>query len=511
MGGWTVNQNTDILSSEKAYQSLFQYQPTAAFLLEANGMISLVNDRFEKLSGKSKHEVENRLSWIHFAHPDDKESLMDAFLENLKKERVNGFSIRTRFNTGKGYVNVFVKATEIPADIRKILVQVQELDSEGLLKDYSLSDSDYRWRSYLMESLDIIVILDLSGNIIFINKTFSGGSGESVLGRNIFEILRLEEGIKLQVGVNRVLQTGKADSIEEWSSFTGRRSHYFVRISPVTRLGETEAVLLTVSDTTKQRETDTDRLRRMEAQRHRQKLEALGTLAAGVAHEINNPLTGILNYAEIVKEQVEENESLRRNVEVIIRESERISGIVRSLLGFAHKEEGIKAHVSTAEILHSSIQLLLPFLVRDGIEVDEGNLFAETDSGPEVPLVMGEPQKLKQVFLNLITNARDSLNEKFPLGGALKSISVSQDVVVRNQQKSVRVTVKDNGIGIGEENLTRIFDPFFTTKPTSVGTGLGLSVSYDIIREMGGDIEIESKEGEFACFHVILPVAEKNS
>lgn len=507
-----MSPNGNVLSSgDNSYRSLFQYQPMAAFLVEADGTISLVNQKFELLSGKKKFEIENRLSWTYFAHPDDKESLMDAFLSGFKKERDYGFSIRTRFNTGKGYVNVFVRATDIPAENRQVLVQVQELDEEGLLKEYSLSDSDYRWRSFLMEGLDIVVILDLSGNILFINKTLSGGSVEGVIGRNVFEILKLEDGIKLQSCIGRVLQSGRPDSIEEWSSFTGRRSHYFVRISPVTRLGEIEAVLLTISDTTKQRETDSDRLKRMESQRHRQKLEALGTLAAGVAHEINNPLTGILNYAEIVRDQVENNESLKKNVEVIIRESERISGIVRSLLGFAHKEEGIRAYISTGEILHSSIQLLMPFLIRDGIAIEEGELFPVSDSHADTPLVLGEPQKLKQVFLNLITNARDSLNEKFPSGSVEKRIMVSQDLVVRNKTKYVRITVKDNGIGISEENIPRIFDPFFTTKPTSVGTGLGLSVSYDIIREMSGEIELESQAGDYAVFHVLLPASEKNS
>ncbi|TGJ99406.1 PAS domain-containing sensor histidine kinase [Leptospira semungkisensis] len=510
-----MSQENSILLSDsgtRSYETLFEYQPLAAFLVEADGTISLVNHRFELLSGKTKQDIQNRMKWTQFAHPDDIESLMDAFLNNFQKQhKPHLFTARTRLFNGSAYRKVFIRANRIPTANETILVQLQELDEEGLLKDYSLEDSDYRWRSFLMEGLDIVVILDLSGNILFVNKTLTGASAEEVQGRNLFQILKKTDALKLQSFISKVLVTGNAESVEEWSSFTGKKSHYFIRISPVTKQGEISAILLTVSDTTKQKESDSDRLRRMESQRHRQKLEALGTLAAGVAHEINNPLTGILNYAELVKEQVEENETLLRNVEVIIRESERISGIVRSLLGFAHKEEGIKAHVSTGEIMHSSIQLLLPFLSKDAIIMEGVDTLIDSEKNMDIPLVIGEPQKLKQVFLNLITNARDSLNDKFPFPSEKKRIIVGQRQLFRNGERYVEVTVKDFGIGIREENINRIFDPFFTTKPTTVGTGLGLSVSYDIVREMSGDMDVESVEDEYAVFHVILPAAEKIS
>lgn len=506
-----MNHENNLLTtaSSSQYRSLFEHQPLAAFLVEADGTIALVNQKFEDISGKKKSEIEGRMRWCQFAHPDDKESLMDAFLDRSRHEVPKVFSARTRLLSATGYKKVYVRATRIPTEEGRVLVQLQELDEEGLLKDYSLEDSDYRWRSFLMEGMDFVVIMDLNGNVLFINRTFTGVPTEEIQGKNFFEVLKTSDALKLQAVISRVLNTGKPEAFEEWSSFTGKRSHYYIRISPVTKQGEISAILLAISDTTQQKESDSDRLRRMESQRHRQKLEALGTLAAGVAHEINNPLTGILNYAELVRTQVEENESLSKNMEVIIRESERISGIVRSLLGFAHKEEGIKAHVSTGEILYSSIQLLLPFLVRDGIRVEGMDDLVDPDS--EIPLVIGEPQKLKQVFLNLITNARDSLNEKYPFETDLKKIKVSQSVFERGDTRFVRITVKDWGLGIGDENLNRIFDPFFTTKPTTVGTGLGLSVSYEIVREMGGDIEVESSEEEYATFHIMIPASEKIS
>ncbi|WP_367898919.1 PAS domain S-box protein [Leptospira sp. WS58.C1] len=502
-------KNTLAAASSSEYRTLFEHQPLAAFLVERDGTITLVNQKFEDISGKKKSEIEGRMRWCHFAHPDDKESLLDAFLDKSKHEIPRVFSARTRLLSTNGYKKVFVRANRIPTEEGRVLVQFQELDEEGLLKDYSLEDSDYRWRSFLLEGMDFVVIMDLNGNVLFINRTFTGVPTEEIQGKNFFEVLKTSDALKLQAVITRVLNTGNPEAFEEWSSFTGKRSHYYIRISPVTKQGEISAILLAISDTTQQKESDSDRLRRMESQRHRQKLEALGTLAAGVAHEINNPLTGILNYAEMVRTQVEENESLSKNMEVIIRESERISGIVRSLLGFAHKEEGIKAFVSTGEIMYSSIQLLLPFLVRDGIRIEGMDRLVDADS--EIPLVVGEPQKLKQVFLNLITNARDSLNDKYPFETDQKKIEVSQSIIERGDTRFVKITVKDWGIGISEENINRIFDPFFTTKPTTVGTGLGLSVSYEIVREMGGEIEVESSEEEYATFHIMIPASEKIS
>ncbi|EPG75235.1 PAS domain S-box protein [Leptospira fainei serovar Hurstbridge str. BUT 6] len=507
-----MKENFDLLESPyKQPSDLFDDLPIASLLIDKTGLIRLVNHQFELLSGYKKKEVENRFHWAEFAHPDDRESLMELFLSLPKKQKSNSSKIRTRLKTLDGYVSVYARANDL-RDIDgngKILVQLQELDDEGLLRAYDHPDADCRWKSILVEGMDSIAVLDLTGNILFLSKTITGSAVETFIGKSVYDLLIPVESRRFKTLMSHAVKSRKPNSWELWSDLTGKRRHYFVRISPVTKLGEVQAIVLLITDTTEQKESDSDRLKRMESERHRQKLEALGTLAAGVAHEINNPLTGILNYAEIVRDQLRMNEPLRKNLDVIIRESERISGIVKSLLGFVHKEEGEKLHVKAGDSLYFSVQLLLPFILKDGIAVE--NLSSLIDVRNEIPYVFAEPQRLKQVFLNLITNARDSLNEKYPSADPRKKLRFSQVLILKDGARFLKITVEDAGTGIKKENLTRIFDPFFTTKPTSVGTGLGLSISYDIVKDLGGEIEFETEEGEFACFHVILPVAEKIS
>ncbi|EQA43438.1 PAS domain S-box protein [Leptospira broomii serovar Hurstbridge str. 5399] len=507
-----MKENFDLLESPyKQPDDLFDDLPIASLLIDQTGLIRLANRQFELLSGCKKEDVENRFHWAEFAHPDDRESLMEQFLNLPKKQKSNSSKLRTRLKTADDYRSVCVHTNDLRGVDGKgeILVQLQELDEEGLLRDYDLPDPDCRWKSILVEGMDSIAVLDLYGNILFLSKTITGIATENYIGKSAYDLFSPHENRKFKILMNRVIKSRKPNSWELWSNFTGKRRHYFVRISPVSKQGEVHAIVALITDTTEQKESDSDRLKRMESERHRQKLEALGTLAAGVAHEINNPLTGILNYAEIVKDQLGMNEPLRKNLDVIIRESERISGIVKSLLGFVHKEEGEKLHVKAGDSLYFSVQLLLPFLLKDGISVE--NLSSLIDVQNEIPYVFAEPQRLKQVFLNLITNARDSLNEKYPSADVRKKLRFSQSIILKDGVRSVKITVEDAGTGIKKENLTRIFDPFFTTKPTSVGTGLGLSISYDIVKDLGGEIEFETEEREYARFHVILPVAEKIS
>ncbi|EQA37754.1 PAS domain S-box protein [Leptospira inadai serovar Lyme str. 10] len=507
-----MKEKFDLLESPyKPPDDLFDDLPIASLLIDQTGLIRLANHQFELLSGCKKKEVENHFHWMEFVRPDDRESLMERFINLPKKEKSNSFKLRTRLKTADDYRTVYVYAKDLRDAHGKgeILVQLQEFDEVGLLGDYDLPDPDCRWKSILVEGMDSIAVLDLSGNILFLSKTITGISVETYIGKSIYDLFSPHESHKLKILMSQVLKSRKPNSWELWSDFTGKRRHYFVRISPVSKQGEVQAIVALITDTTEQKESDSDRLKRMESERHRQKLESLGTLAAGVAHEINNPLTGILNYAEIVRDQLGMNEPLRKNLDVIIRESERISGIVRSLLGFVHKEEWEKFHVKAGDSLYCSVQLLLPFLLKDGIAVE--NLSGLIDAQSEIPYVFAEPQRLKQVFLNLITNARDSLNEKYPSADTRKKLLFSQSIIIRDGVRFVKITLEDTGTGIKKENLTRIFDPFFTTKPTSVGTGLGLSISYDIVKDLGGEIEFETEDGEYARFHVILPVAEKIS
>ena len=229
---------------------------------------------------------------------------------------------------------------------------------------------------------------------------------------------------------------------------------------------------------------------RMEEQlRRSDKLASLGTLSAGVAHEINNPLTGILLYSSLINSDRRLDPALLPDVERVISETKRCAGIVKDLLEFSRASSPEKELVALNAILDEVIALFHQ-------QPDFGSIVITKKYGSELPHISVDPNQIRQVFMNLIINAGQAM----PHGGCL-------DIATYRSAdgKYICAGFTDNGEGIPEENLARIFDPFFTTKPE--GTGLGLSITYGIIENNGGKIEVKSKLGEGTTFIVMLPVS----
>ena len=222
--------------------------------------------------------------------------------------------------------------------------------------------------------------------------------------------------------------------------------------------------------------------------RRSEKLASLGTLSAGVAHEINNPLTGILLYASIINSDKRLDPALLPDVEKVISETKRCAGIVRNLLEFSRESRPEKEEIALEAILDEVVTLFHKQPDFKKIDIIKNYI-------TDLPGIKVDPNQIRQVFMNLVINAGHAM----PQGGELEiSTYLSADGFY------VCAAIKDNGDGIPEENLARIFDPFFTTK--AEGTGLGLSISYGIIESNGGKIEVKSRLGEGTTFTVILPV-----
>ncbi|MFW6357256.1 MAG: sensor histidine kinase [bacterium] len=225
------------------------------------------------------------------------------------------------------------------------------------------------------------------------------------------------------------------------------------------------------------------------------KQRAIGTLTAGVAHELNNPLNNIMLTAHTLIDDYKEmsDEEKKEMLQDIIGETDRSRNIVRNLLDFTRESESISEAISVSDLVKSTTNLTLNQARLSGVEL-------KVDIEPDLPHIRGDKQQLKQVFLNLIINALD----------AVESVDRDREVLVAvkkylKTRGFILVSVKDNGEGIPEPVKARIFDPFFTTKPVGKGNGLGLSVSQGIIKNHGGRIEVQSEEGEYTVFNVILP------
>lgn len=227
-------------------------------------------------------------------------------------------------------------------------------------------------------------------------------------------------------------------------------------------------------------------------------LAALGELAAGVAHEINNPVTGIICLAEILSDKFQELGGDREIPERIINEGERIGGIVKNLLSFARDKKDEKTPANIKEALELALNLTQKQLLKDGI-----NLTINIPG--DLPKVKMNVQEIQQVFLNLTSNARYTLNQKFLEYADNKILVITGEPVEINTMNFVRIVFYDRGLGISKNNLKRISEPFYSTKPQGEGTGLGLSISHGIIANHGGKLWFESNEGEFTKAVIDLP------
>jgi len=228
-------------------------------------------------------------------------------------------------------------------------------------------------------------------------------------------------------------------------------------------------------------------------------LASLGELAAGVAHEINNPINGIINYGQLLIKKLADN-SLEKDIAGrILKEGDRIAAIVRSLLSYGNAGRDEKNNIHHSEILAETLALTAAQLRKDGIHL-------ETDIAENLPTVVGNLQQLQQVFLNVISNARYALNGKYPGGHSDKILEIKCGGVTIEDVHYVRISFLDHGTGIPADVLDKIMNPFFSTKPAGLGTGLGLSISNGIIKDHGGRLELESKEGYYTRVIIDLPV-----
>jgi two-component system, NtrC family, sensor kinase len=370
----------------------------------------------------------------------------------------------------------------------ELLYLNQNLEKMVVERTRALTRSEHKYRRIFEDSKDMILITGNDGSIVDLNP-----AGHTML--------RLEEGEA--VGRGRRFQDFFMDQ-SHWESLTEaiRRQGSVSNFEVVLKNQDGTKTRSLISGSMVRNPDETTgtynflvkdiQERRLAEQQMAQadKLASIGQLSAGVAHEINNPLGIILGYTQLLLKDGDRGEGRYGDLKTIEKHARSCKSIVENLLNFSRKSEPEREKVH----VHDIIEEVLDFMEQ------HANLEAPqiiTDFDPTVPLMELDAKKLKQVFINLVMNAEYAVGQE-------GTIKITTRLNSGNNQLSIRIS--DTGHGIEEENLSRIFDPFFTTKPTGEGTGLGLSVSYGIIRNHGGDITVESELGKGSTFTVTLPV-----
>ncbi|HEY2462196.1 MAG TPA: ATP-binding protein [Candidatus Acidoferrum sp.] len=370
-----------------------------------------------------------------------------------------------------GYVAVALDNAQLYSSLEQKALEIARL------KDFSEN---------IVESLNVgVLAVDLGGMVESWNTRMEqlfGVTRQEAVGRPLPSLL--PEELALEVAARK--------DAEQITGIYKQRLHHHgkaltlnVSITPlVSKSGERIGRLMLFDDVT-------HRERMQEQMTQTEKLTSLGLLAAGVAHEVNTPLAVISNYIQMLAKQMPEGDPRHAIIEKIIKQTFRASEIVNNLLNFSRTGAAELADVDVNLVVEETLSLVAHPMKTSQIQVVK-------QLGETLPAVRGSANKLQQVFLNLFLNARDAM----PSGGML-------EVRTAAHNGSVEIEIVDTGAGIPREDIHRIFDPFFTTKPTGRGTGLGLSVSYGIIKEHAGKIDVRSTPGKGTSFHVEFPSVRK--
>jgi PAS domain S-box-containing protein len=234
-------------------------------------------------------------------------------------------------------------------------------------------------------------------------------------------------------------------------------------------------------------------------------MSSLGELAAGVAHEINNPLNSIINFAQILIDEIEEDGPLTDELLFrIINEGDRVSNIVRSLLSFARESERDKTLVMINKVIQETFALTDIQILKDSISL-------EVNVPESLPPIYANSQQLMQVFINIINNARYALNQKYPGASPEKKLIITAEPKQVDNDSVIDISFHDTGVGIPAQIIDKVINPFFTTKPAGEGTGLGLAISHGIVTDHDGRLIIKSVEGEFTRVTTRFPLPESDN
>jgi PAS domain S-box-containing protein len=362
----------------------------------------------------------------------------------------------------------------------------------------ALQESEAKYRNLFQQSL-VGIYIQLGGKILLVNDRLCemlGRAPEELAGKattDLFVPVSHDDQVGLQSDGAHVSSAAQEIRLRTH----GGRDRTALHCAAPIRMQGTEAVQGCVVDITDWKELEQHFLQH-------QKMESLGTLVSGIAHEFNNILAAMMPQTELLTRRAGEIAAVERPAQIILSMAEKASRLTQQLLNMSRKPRMERKSIDVNAWLQEASSFLATSLESAGV--------IELDLDPLTGRIEGDPHQLDQLLLNLVLNARDAMGE----GGTIRITTClrppgSCEVLApaKRGRPFVEIIVEDRGCGIPPENLPKVFDPFFTTKETGKGTGLGLSVAYNLVEQHGGEIYVKSRMGKGSTFHILLPRASK--
>jgi len=479
------------------FEDLFESANELIITTDTEGWILHVNKEVERFSSYSKKELIGQ-SILKIAYPEDTPKYIQ-FWKDILDGLTPRYHLRGFSKTGD-ISHLLASASVVKKDGNIVEIQYNAKDiTEEKQAEENLRESERKYRTILENMTDGYFEVDIAGNFTFFNDSYCeilGYTKDEMMGMNNRKYMDKENARKVYRTFNKVYTTGKpARGFDgEVIRKDGTKRFTEASISLVRNAqGEPVGFRGVVRDTTERKQMEAERDDMEQRAQLASRLSVVGEMASGIVHEINNPLTSVIGFAEMLTHK-DLPEDAREYATIINNEGKRVASIAGRLLNFARHQKPETVYTDINELIKNTFAL-------QTYEMTTGNIKVTTDFDPHLPQTMADPGQLQQVFLNIMLNARTAMRAAH--GGGRFSVKTEA------LDDTIRISLEDDGPGIPHKNLKRIFNPFFTTRKAGEGTGLGLSICQGIINSHNGKIYAESTLGKGATFIIELPVVAR--
>ncbi|MDY7036256.1 MAG: PAS domain S-box protein [Thermodesulfobacteriota bacterium] len=500
-------------ASEAKYRAAIENTGTALAIIEDNTIASFVNHQLEKMTGYSKDELENKMSWMEFVHPEDLERMKGYHLKRRHEDETVPETYEFRFFHRDGTLKYGLVTIHLIPGTKRSVGSILDI-TERKRAEETIRQKEARYRLLADNLIDVIWSMDLDLRHTYVSPSVAkmrGYTVEEVMGQTMDEMLTpesreickkiLQEEMALERGGAKDLFRSRTIELEGICK-DGSIVPTEVKVS-FQRDSEGRVIGLTgvTRDISERKRSEKERAKIMSQLLQAQKMEAVGILAGGVAHDFNNLLTTIMGNTDLAMMNLDESDPSNLYLKHIQQASKQATNLTRQLLLFSRRQQMEPRPLNLSSIVENMLKMLGRLIGED--------ISIEADCDPDLWTVKADEGNTEQVLMNLCVNARDAM----PEGGAIHiktenitlDLESCRDMPEARPGKYVRLSVADTGVGMDEETVQRIFEPFFTTKGVGVGTGLGLSVVYGIVKEHKGWIEVQSEPIMGSTFRIYLP------
>jgi PAS domain S-box-containing protein len=480
---WISRLDIERKRAEELYLTMANNSQIGVYIVQ-DGKFQFTNPRLQSYTGYSEKQLLGIVS-LSIVLPEDRDLVREHAIKMLKGEQASPYAFRVISKVGETRWVMETVTSIYYRGRRATLGNYIDITERKQIEEKLLRVAEGGGTTFDSIS-DLVSIHDTELKLVRVNKAFANAfkmNPEELIGKPCYEVVHGTKEPLLDCPHKRTLETKKPAWVESFEPHLG--IYLEMSTSPVFDAnGEVIGSVHITKDITERKQMEQQLI-------ITGRLASIGELASGIAHELNNPLTSVIGFSQLLLDK-DIADDVKRDVEIICSEAQRSAEVVKNLLAFARKHAPVKQLTSINSIIEKVLELR-------AYEHKVTNVQVNINFAPDLPEILVDHFQMQQVFLNIIINAEHFMIEAHSRG--------TLAIITGRVDETIRVIFSDDGPGIDSENLGHVFDPFFTTKEVGKGTGLGLSICHGVITEHGGRIYVESEPGKGTTFIVELPIS----